>query len=58
MDGASPEPYTSQTEALANMEEMMGMFAMERVINNFDSWGHQIGKNMYAYKPVDGRWMT
>src|SRR5688500_16013525 len=58
VNAAGPEPYTSQTEALANMEEIMGMFAMERVINNFDSWGHQIAKNMYAYKPVNGRWIT
>ncbi|HUS34372.1 MAG TPA: lamin tail domain-containing protein, partial [Verrucomicrobiae bacterium] len=58
VNAAAPEPYTSQVEALMNVEEVMGMFAMERVINNFDSWGHQIGKNMYAYKPVDGRWMT
>jgi hypothetical protein len=58
VNATSPEPYTSQTEALANMEEMMGIFAMERVINNFDSWGHQIGKNMYIYKPVGGRWIS
>ncbi len=57
-NATGPEPYTSQMEALANMEEMMGMFAMERVVNNFDSWGHEIGKNMYAYKPETGRWVT
>ena len=34
----------------------MGMFAFEHIINNFDSWGHDIGKNMYVYKPVTGRW--
>jgi hypothetical protein len=58
VNATAPEPYTSQTEALANMEEMMGIFSMERVINNFDSWGHQIGKNMYIYKPVNGRWIS
>ncbi len=52
------EPYTSATETLANMEEMMGIFAVERIVNNFDSWGHEIGKNMYAYKPEKGRWIT
>jgi hypothetical protein len=57
-NATAPEPYTSQMEALANMEKVMGIFAMERVINNFDSWGHQIGKNMYAYKPVNGKWFT
>lgn len=53
-----PEPYTSQMDALADMEKIMGIFAIERVINNFDSWGDQIAKNMYAYKPIDGRWIT
>jgi hypothetical protein len=58
VNAPGPEPYTSQVEALADMEKVMGMFAMERVINNFDSWGHAIAKNMYAYKPDDGRWIT
>ncbi len=58
VNASAPEPYTSQTESLTDMEEVMGMFSVERIINNFDSWGHAIGKNMYAYKPVDGRWMT
>jgi hypothetical protein len=58
VNATAPEPYTSQTEALVDIEKMMGMFAMERVINNFDSWGHQIGKNMYAYKPENGKWFT
>ncbi len=56
VNAASPEPYTSQTEALADVEEWMGVFAAEHIINNFDSWGHDIGKNMYMYKPQDGRW--
>jgi hypothetical protein len=52
----SPEPYTSQTTALIEFEDWMGMFAFEHIINNFDSWGHDIGKNMYVYKPVAGPW--
>jgi len=51
-----PEPYTSQSEALIDIEEWMGVFAIEHIIVNFDAYGHQIGKNMYAYKPQDGRW--
>ncbi|PYM12678.1 MAG: hypothetical protein DME18_10795, partial [Verrucomicrobia bacterium] len=53
-----PEPYTSQMEALADIDEMMGIFAVEHIVNNFDSWGHEIGKNMYAYKPEHGKWLT
>lgn len=57
-NAAAPEPYTSQMEALTDMERVMGIFAMERIISNFDSWGHLIGKNMYAYKPRKGKWYT
>jgi len=58
VNAPGPEPYTSQTEGLADIEEMMGIFAVEHIVNNFDSWGHEIGKNMYAYKPEHGKWMT
>jgi hypothetical protein len=50
------EPYTRLTESLVDIEEWMGVFAVEHIINNFDSWGHDIGKNMYAYKPKQGKW--
>ncbi len=56
LNATSPEPYTTHTEGLVDIEQMMGMFAFEHIINNFDSWGHNIGKNMYHYKPVGGKW--
>lgn len=56
VNATGPEPYTSQTESLVDVEEWMGIFASEHIINNFDSWGHVIGKNMYAYKPEQGKW--
>ena len=56
MNATSPEPYTSQTEALVDLEEWMGMLATEHIIVNFDAYGHEIGKNMYAYKPNGGKW--
>jgi hypothetical protein len=51
-----PEPYTSWMTGLVELEPWMGMFAFEHIINNFDSWGHDIGKNMYLYKPLNGPW--
>jgi len=56
VNAASPQPYTSQTEGLVDIEQWMGIFAIEHVFNNFDSYGHLIGKNMYAYKPTQGKW--
>jgi hypothetical protein len=56
VNGAAYDPYTSQTEGLADTEQWMRIFAFEHTINNFDSYGHNIGKNVYAYKPENGRW--
>lgn len=56
VNAPGPEPYTSQTEALVDLEEWMGILATEHIIVNFDSYGHIIGKNMYAYKPRNGGW--
>jgi hypothetical protein len=56
VNAAAPEPYTSGTLGLMDMEECMGVFAVEHIIVNFDAYGHQIGKNMYAYLPPNGKW--
>jgi hypothetical protein len=56
LNAASPEPYTAQTEALVDTEEWMRIFAAEHIMVNFDAYGHEIGKNMYAYKPERGKW--
>lgn len=56
LNATSPEPYTSRTEALVDLEEWMGILATEHIIVNFDAYGHVIGKNMYAYKPTQGKW--
>ncbi len=56
VNGGAPEPYTSATDALVDMEEWMGIFATEHIIVNFDAYGHQIGKNMYAFLPDGGKW--
>lgn len=56
LNASSPEPYTSQTETLIDLEEWMGILALEHIIVNFDAYGHEIGKNMYAYKPRNGKW--
>lgn len=56
LNATAPEPYTSATFGLADVEQWMRIFATEHIIVNFDSWGHAIGKNMYLYKPLDGKW--
>lgn len=56
LNAASPEPYTTATFGLVDVEQWMRIFAVEHIIVNFDSWGHIIGKNMYAYLPREGKW--
>lgn len=51
-----PEPYTQQVGAMADVEEWMKTLALERLAGNWDSWGYNRGKNMYAYRPEHGRW--
>ena len=48
--------YTSRVEALVDVEQWMCAFAVEHIAANWDSYGYQRGKNMYAYKPVQGKW--
>jgi hypothetical protein len=56
VNSPQPEPYTSSTFGTVDVEEWMRIFATEHIIVNFDAYGHQIGKNMYAYLPQDGKW--
>lgn len=56
VNSAAPEPYTSATFGLVDVEEWMRIFAAEHIIVNFDAYGHEIGKNMYAYQPTQGKW--
>lgn len=56
LNAPSPEPYTSATFDLVDVEEWMRIFAVEQMIVNFDAYGHEIGKNMYAYLPRNGKW--
>src|SRR5262249_38307127 len=51
-----PEPYTTSVEALADVDEWMRTFAIERLVGNWDSFSYSRGKNMYAYKPQRGSW--
>jgi hypothetical protein len=56
LNSTAPEPYTSATFGEVDVDEWMRIFATEHIIVNFDAYGHQIGKNMYAYLPVHGKW--
>jgi hypothetical protein len=48
--------YTRRVENLVDVEQWMRVFAVEHIVGNWDAYGYNRGKNMYAYKPTEGRW--
>ncbi len=45
-------------EDMANIEEMMGVWAIRMNTDDWDTWGTNRGKNCYIYyPPIDGRWV-
>ncbi|HRY48486.1 MAG TPA: lamin tail domain-containing protein [Candidatus Paceibacterota bacterium] len=48
--------YPGQVEHWIDLEQWMRIFATEHIVVNLDSYGYDIGKNMYAYKPPQGKW--
>jgi hypothetical protein len=55
-NATGPEPYTSATLGLVDMQNWMRVLALQHMIGNWDSYGYERGKNMYAYKPTQDRW--
>jgi hypothetical protein len=56
MNISDSNTYTTQVEALVDVDQWMRAFAIEHVVGNWDSYGYRRGKNMYAYKPQNGKW--
>lgn len=42
---------------VADMEEWMRLLGYHRVTGNWDSWGYNIGQNMFLYRPTGGKWV-
>lgn len=51
-----PEPYTTLVDSIVDVDGWMRTLAVERIVGNWDSWGFDRGKNMYAYRPQRGKW--
>lgn len=51
-----PEPYTSATASLMDVEQWMRVFALQHTVGNWDTYGYERGKNAFAYKPERGPW--
>ena len=53
---APEDTYVEQVQSLVNIDEWMGVFAVEHIVGNWDSYGYQRGKNMFAFKPANDKW--
>jgi len=56
MDSARPEPYETLVDQTIDVREWMQAMAFERFAGNYDSYGFNRGKNMYAYRPERAPW--
>lgn len=51
----APEPgYVAAVESLVDVNEWMRVFALQRIVGNWDSYGFGRGKNAYLYKRDTG----
>lgn len=56
VNATSPQPYEAVVPATIDLREWMRVLALERAVSNYDAYGFQRGKNMYAYMPSNGLW--
>jgi hypothetical protein len=56
VNNPDPEEFIAQTRALVDIDEWMGAIALRHVVGDWDAFGYGRGKNMYAYKPANGKW--
>ena len=60
VDAANTPDYNAfvrNFDALVDVNQWMRVFAVEHIMVNWDSYGFNRGKNMYSYKPVNGKWL-
>ena len=48
--------YTSALDSIADIEEWMTLSALRHVVVDWDAYGFRRGKNMFAYRPEEGKW--
>jgi hypothetical protein len=53
---ARSDAYDQQVHALVDLNQWARVLAVEHMVGNWDSYGYQRGKNMFAYKPNQGKW--
>lgn len=50
------EIYGARVRAQVDADQWMRVFAVRHFMGDWDSYGYRRGKNMFAYRPDQGRW--
>jgi hypothetical protein len=50
-----PDATVKQFAAIADFEQWMRIFAVQRTVGNWDAYGWERGKNAYTYRPERGK---
>jgi regulation of enolase protein 1 (concanavalin A-like superfamily) len=50
------DAYTAAVEAVVDVDQWMRVFAVRRIVADWDGYGYNRGKNTWAYKPTNDRW--
>lgn len=56
MNQVNQQEFVAQVEELIDVDEWMSVIALRHVAGDWDAFGYGRGKNMYAYKPEEGKW--
>ena len=49
--------FVNGLNQIVDMENWLGTLLAHRIVGNWDSYGYERGKNGYAFKPDEGRWV-
>ncbi len=50
--------FVSNVLQNVNVRQFLGSIAAHHICGDWDSYGYERGKNSFAYRPDDGRWVT
>ncbi|MBI3414365.1 MAG: lamin tail domain-containing protein [Verrucomicrobia bacterium] len=56
MNNPDSTTYADRLSSLVEIDQWLGVIAVQHLVGNWDSYGDGNGQNMYAYKPAAGSW--
>lgn len=56
MNNPDSSTYVDRLTSVVDVDQWLGVIAVQHLVGNWDSYGDGNGQNMYAYKPAAGPW--